>query len=94
MTEGIHLLNWVLRGFQRKALKHMGGSTTERIIFLLIAILFSCFVDFFQCLHQDEDISLGKHTTGIQQIHKRVFISKETSGGKKTLGTSEKKSLC
>lgn len=96
VTEGIHILNWILRGFQRNALslKHMGGSITERIIFLLIAVLFSYFVDFFQCLHQHGDISLGKHTVGIQQIPKRIFISKETSGGKKTLGTSEKKSLC
>lgn len=66
----------------------------ERIIFLLIAILFSYFVDFFQRLDQHGDISLGKHTIGIQQIPKRVFISKKTSGGKKTLGTSEKKSPC
>lgn len=66
----------------------------QRIIFLLIAILFSYFVDFFQCLDQHGDISLGKHTIGIQQIPKRVFISKKTSGEKKTLGTSEKISPC
>lgn len=67
----------------------------ERIVWgFLIAILFSCFLEFFQCLHQHGDITLEKHTIGIQQIPKRIFISKETSGEKQTSGTIEKKILC
>jgi len=62
--------------------------------FFLIAILFSYFVEFFQCLHQHRDVSLEKHTVGIQQIPKRIFTSKETSGEKQTSGTTEKEGLC